>query len=480
MTKKKIHGQVFTPLPIAKRMLDIAGYSGDTILSKTLWEPSFGEGVFLLEAVKRIIDTAQTPQDARRAIQNNVYGVELDFDLYTATIARLRSYTESRGVVGVEWEKNLLHGSALDDSLSLDSYDFVVGNPPYVRIHNIPREDRERVKSYRFATGTTDLYIVFFELGLNRLADGGTLIFITPNSFMKNVSQKSFRKFLVDEGMVSELVDYRDTKVFGDADTYATITLLKKGHSETALDYTLEKSGSTLKRTIPYSEIDEIAWNFADFSGVLQRQKACPNILGDKLRMQNGLLTMRNNVFIDSHPVPGTTDGLVLFNGAEIEESILRPIVKSSRYAGEEIKAKALYPYDVQGVVLGEDVLREEYPKAYEYLLANKEELLARDADKGARWYQYGRSQAIKSLIGKKYVMSPVISPKSNVELFELSEECLVYGGFFGTVANRDDLPEIREQLARKEFIDYAMLVGKDMAGGYVSIKPLNVKNYRY
>lgn len=480
MTKKKIHGQVFTPLPIVKRMLDTVGYTGNTVLSKTLWEPSFGEGVFLLEAVKRIVEVAETPQDARRAIENNIHGVELDNELYMATIAHLRAYTESLGVDGVDWEKNLRQGSALDESLSEITYDFVVGNPPYVRIHNIPVEDRERVKSYRFTTGTTDLYIAFFELGLNKLADNGTLVYITPNSFMKNVSQKPFRKFLSDESLISELVDYRDTKVFDDADTYATITILTKGHKNTSISYTLEQSGQTQHRTIPYSEVDETAWNFADFEGVMNSQKQLNRVMSEKLKVQNGLATLRDKIFIDPKPFIKESEGRILFNGHEVEAGILRPIVKSSRYQGGEISGRALYPYDDEGKPLTESTLRDTYPHAYAYLLSHKQELLSRDLDRGAQWYQYGRSQGIKALIGKKYVMSPVINSKSKVELFELPEDCLVYSGFFVTLYDDNDLTSVRKELTSKEFIAYAMLVGKDMSGGYVNIKPLHVKEYRY
>lgn len=479
MTKKRLHGQVFTPPLIVQRMLDTAGYVGDTVLTHTLWEPSFGEGVFLVEAVKRIIDASDTPQEARDSIQANIHGVELDADLYATAIRTLETYASSRGVTGVVWGQNLRQGSALDDSLSSTAYDFVVGNPPYVRIHNIPLEDRERVKSYRFTTGITDLYVAFFELGINRLAEGGILAFITPNSFMKNVSQKLFRKFLVDDCLVSELIDYRDTKVFDDADTYATITIIDKRQQNKEITYTLEQANQTQTRTIPYAEINEIAWNFADFNGVESKQRTNPNTFADKLKVQNGILTMRNGVFIDSHPREGV-GGTVIFHGYEVESEILRPIVKASKYQGEPVTARVIYPYDEQGDPLAETVLQNKYPKAYSYLLARKGELLTRDADKNAQWYQYGRSQGIKALRGKKYVMSPILHRASKVELFELSEDCIVYGGFFITLFNNADIGTIRAELAKPEFIEYSMLVGKDMAGGYVSIKPLNMKNYRY
>ena len=64
----------------------------------------------------------------------------------------------------VGWD--LLNTNALSVTRYDGQMDFVVGNPPYVRVHNL-EEDYDEVKSFRFAEGgMTDLYLAFYELGL--------------------------------------------------------------------------------------------------------------------------------------------------------------------------------------------------------------------------------------------------------------------------------------------------------------------------
>lgn len=47
--------QVFTPPYIVDLMLDMLGYKDDNIKNKTIFEPSFGEGAFLVAIVNRIL-----------------------------------------------------------------------------------------------------------------------------------------------------------------------------------------------------------------------------------------------------------------------------------------------------------------------------------------------------------------------------------------------------------------------------------------
>jgi transposase len=70
---------------------------------------------------------------------------------------------------------------SVDEVLRYDNQmDFVIGNPPYVRVHNLD-DSYDSVKSFSFANGgMTDLYLVFFEKGFQMLKPGGKLCYITP------------------------------------------------------------------------------------------------------------------------------------------------------------------------------------------------------------------------------------------------------------------------------------------------------------
>jgi len=65
-------------------------------------------------------------------------------------------------------------------------YDYVVGNPPYVRVQNLPDSQKAMMERlYESTTGNYDIFCPFYERGLDWLdGDGGKLGFITPNQFM--------------------------------------------------------------------------------------------------------------------------------------------------------------------------------------------------------------------------------------------------------------------------------------------------------
>ena len=82
--------------------------------------------------------------------------------------------------------------------------DFVVGNPPYVRVHNLD-ESLDLTKTFSFAQdGMTDLYIVFYEIGLKMLNEKGVLGYITPSSYFNSLAGSYMRKTFVSENLVDK------------------------------------------------------------------------------------------------------------------------------------------------------------------------------------------------------------------------------------------------------------------------------------
>lgn len=107
-------------------------------------------------------------------------------------------------------------------------YDYVVGNPPYVRVQNLPDSQKEMMESlYDSTTGNYDIYCPFYERGLDWLReDAGKLGFITPNQFMVTDYGEGLREVLLDEARIEEVYDFRDSGVFEDATNYPAIVIL--------------------------------------------------------------------------------------------------------------------------------------------------------------------------------------------------------------------------------------------------------------
>jgi len=115
-------------------------------------------------------------------------------------------------------------------------YDYVVGNPPYVRIQHLP--DGQKVmmdELYESATGNYDIYCPFYERGLDWLKeDSGRLGFIAPNQFMVTDYGEGLRRVLLRDTRLQEVYDFRDSGVFEDATNYPAIVIAEDEPDEDA------------------------------------------------------------------------------------------------------------------------------------------------------------------------------------------------------------------------------------------------------
>jgi hypothetical protein len=110
----------------------------------------------------------------------------------------------------------------------------VVGNPPYIRIQNFRQTSPEAAEYltsgsvYESANGRFDIYSPFVEQGASLSAEG-TVCYILPNKFVESGGGKSLRKFLVDNRLLNELLDFRQHQVFEGAYNVYVYSLSTQG-----------------------------------------------------------------------------------------------------------------------------------------------------------------------------------------------------------------------------------------------------------
>ena len=102
--KKKC--QKFTPLNKVDDMLDLAGYSRD-LFGKKVLEYSFGSGNIIKQIVKRYVEDALTQNidvnNISSGLSADIYGIELDPQLYDQCISDLNEIVRSYGISTVNW-----------------------------------------------------------------------------------------------------------------------------------------------------------------------------------------------------------------------------------------------------------------------------------------------------------------------------------------------------------------------------------------
>ena len=225
------HGEVFTRRWIVDLILDLVGYTSDRDLADLrMVEPACGTGAFLLPIVQRLSDSCRAHgrplTDAASALRA--------FDLLPRSIDASRSGIAAM-LEGLWPEMQV--AAAVDSWLRVGDYlltedveatDFVVGNPPYIRIEDVPDD---RMRAYRRAcqsmVGRADIYVGFYEKALRSLAPGGKLGFICADRWMRNQYGRLLRDFVSRSYSVDTVITMHDVDAFEDqVAAYPAVTVL--------------------------------------------------------------------------------------------------------------------------------------------------------------------------------------------------------------------------------------------------------------
>lgn len=123
-------------------------------------------------------------------------------------------------------------GTVFSDIIENDvikGFDIVIGNPPYIdsetMIKNMPAIRELYRNIYNTAKGNWDIYVLFFELGMNLLKKNGILSYITPNKWISIGYGKALRDYYYDN--LFSICDCQNIKVF-EAGNEPVISLFHK------------------------------------------------------------------------------------------------------------------------------------------------------------------------------------------------------------------------------------------------------------
>ena len=125
-----------------------------------------------------------------------------------------------------------------------------------------------------------------------------------------------------------------------------------------------------------------------------------------------------------------------------------------------------------------EKELYKEYPCVMRYLEQHKTELQERDADESAKWFEYGRSQALHNMNQKMLMLSSVISEDTTAYL--LSDGEIPYAGLYIIPTGEITLEELLTELNSDNFKKYVSSVGVSVSGSSKRITTKDVENFEF
>lgn len=227
-------GVVYTKRWVVELLLDLAGYtSSANLVDAVAVEPSAGEGAFLALMIERLADSCQRLGRPISDCRKSLIAYELDEmsaergRTLAAEVLVMRGINASTAEsLAQSWVRT---GDYLFDSMSVEA-DFVIGNPPYVRLEEIPEETALLYReAYPTMYGRADLYVAFFEAALRQLKHGGACAFICADRWMRNQYGTELRELITSAFAVDVVIEMHNADAFQDeVDAYPAITVIRR------------------------------------------------------------------------------------------------------------------------------------------------------------------------------------------------------------------------------------------------------------
>ena len=297
---QKTLGQIYTPFFIVEKILNDIGYNNKNILGKYILDPACGDGRFLTEIVKRIIQFSK-PENLKTNLLF-VYGWDIDDTAISSCINNLNEIIKPYNIE-VNWnikKCNSLLKIENNNNLfnkEFQLFDFIVGNPPYIRIQHVDIDNRIFIqKNYNFCkSGSTDIYYAFYELSYHLLNNNGICGLITPNTFFYSETGLQLRNFMASKKIIKQITNYGNNQVFNNATTYSTILIFNKKQQENFLYQQAYTCYDFIERNISFAELfEKKIWQLS-----IEKQ---PLDLGVKLKkicnIHVGITTLCDKVYI--------------------------------------------------------------------------------------------------------------------------------------------------------------------------------------
>jgi methylase of polypeptide subunit release factors len=468
-TQEKKLGQIYTPDYIVAKILDEVGFLGSTLLGKKVLDPACGDGRFLVQVVERII--ANSPKEQLAQNLQFVHGWDIDENAVALCVENLNLLIQDFDFQ-INWNINKVDALSKKSSTDLfstptETFDFIVGNPPYIRIQHLEEEQRKYIQThYSFCkNGSTDIYIAFYELAIALLSPEGICGFITPNTFFYTETAKPMRAYFAKHRLLKKITNYAEIQVFNNATTYSAIVIFDK-NTHDFLTYEKALTEKTFaEKQLNQHILNERIWQLS----VDEQVKIEGQRLGDIAKIHVGITTLCDKAYMMT--LVEKQDNFLVLNSrlkgaVKLEIGILRPIIKAStlKNTAAEIKEYVLFPYR-NGQIISELELQNEFPLAYQYLCDVREELDKRDAGKPntVAWYAYGRSQGLQTSFGRKILFSPM-NLRPNFILSD-NEEATFYSGY--CIKYNGDVNALLVQLNSDRMQNYISISSRDFRGGW-------------
>lgn len=462
--------QVFTPDKNVEELLNAVGYT-ENLYDKKVIENSCGKGNILKEIVKRYIKDAinknKTSSEIKEGLEKNIYGLEIDKLCCNECIRTLNYISQKYQILDVKW--NISNSNFLKENIK-NKFDYVIGNPPYIKYEDLNIETRLNLKEnfYSCKKGKFDYYYAFIEAGLISLKENGKLAYLIPSNMFKNVFAQEIRTIILPN--ITKIIDYTTQKIFNKVSVSSAIIICSKDVFSNNIEY--QDIVNKNKYNINKSTLKN-KWIFSISNKNSKRR------FSDYFKAANSICTSSNSIYILKKF--SENKDYINCDSFKIEKQLIRTAIspRSLRYKKPEL---ILFPYKYNEknelVRYTSKEFEKQFPEATNYLRYYTEKSNNEKLIKKAEWFEYGRTQALNHLNQDKLLISRIVTNKVNV--YELGKEQIPYSGIY--IIQKKELPlkMAKEILENNNFYNYVKEIGINVSGNSFRITSNDLNNYMF
>jgi methylase of polypeptide subunit release factors len=496
---KLINGAVYTPVNIRQYITSqsFKELNRTSIDNIKIADIACGCGGFLIDASNEL--HKRTGKSFKKIFKENIFGVDIQEYSIERTEILLSLLAITQGEDEKEFNFNLYHADTLEfDWLKEDiqikknnGFDLILGNPPYVCSRNMDERTKELMQNWSTCkTGHPDLYIPFFQIGYELLTDNGILGYITVNTFLHSVNGRAIREYFTEKKVLLKIVDFRDEQIFKSRMTYTCLCFLEKKEAD-YVSYTYSKEVNLKDIDLitfneePYHSLDaQKGWSLKNTS-FINTIESLGTPFQKLYNTKSGIATLKNKVYIFKS-INDDDEYFYMEDGTPIEREICKEVINSNQFNTQtdikNLKEKVIFPYthdeNNQAIIINEDDLKKQFPKAYQYLLTKRELLSTRDKGNGKYpvWYAFGRTQSLEKV--KYKLFFPQLVKKGFKAVLNSDEDLYFYNGMAAYSKKKKDLKILQKLLVSSVSWKYIENKSKHYASGYFGLGKNYLKDF--
>ncbi|MDX4038457.1 Eco57I restriction-modification methylase domain-containing protein [Aliarcobacter skirrowii] len=353
------------------------------LLNLKILDPACGSGAFLNQALEYLISEHKNLQNdlalmgdlfasymvEEEILEHNLYGVDINEDAVEIAKLSLWLRTAKRGRPLTKLaDKIICANSLLEMPFSENSFDVVIGNPPYVRQEAIKEQKEALSKIYKVANGTADLYVYFYELALNMLKPNGLKGFICSNKFFRAKYGENLREYILQNTTILQIADFNGVKIFEDATVDSAITIFQKTKSDNNSTFKVVDVNLLNSYNMKQSDLTKTSFSFSNPKERAIKQKI--EQIGTPLKewdinIYRGLQTGNNDVFTIDEDTKNK-----LIKDDILSKDLIKPLIQGRHTDKYDYKFKNRYL-----IYINDETDIDKYKTIYNYLLNYKNEL---------------------------------------------------------------------------------------------------------